>query len=363
MVKITKEISYIPAGKVRAYAIDGKTTEATLAKLGINVSPRTVKELRSLARDFSMDSNPNLQTSGYMTPIQFLQHWMPEAIEVVTAAQEIDNIVGRTIAGSWYDEEIIQPIVETTGCAEVYGDSSDTPLSSYNVDFEHRTIVRFEEGVKSNVLEEYRASAMNVNSMSVKRDAAAKALAASMNEVGFFGFNAGHNKTYGLLNDPNLPAYQTPTVGEAGKTEWDSKSYAEITNDIRAVSAELRTQSGGNVKPERDAWVLTLPLSKVEYLNVENENGKSVFVWIKENYPNVRIESAVELDGANGGQDVLYAHAELINGKKVIDQIVPEVLRLVGVERKAKGFEEVYSNATAGVLVSQPIGVVRLSGI
>lgn len=38
-------------------------------------------------------------------------------------------------------------------------------------------------------------------------------------------------------------------------------------------------------------------------------------------------------------------------------------LRLLGVERYAKGYKEDYANATAGVMVKQPIGIVRRVGI
>lgn len=108
---------------------------------------------------------------------------------------------------------------------------------------------------------------------------------------------------------------------------------------------------------------MALPVSVMEYLNVENEFGKSVYDFIRQNYPNVRIESAVQLDGANGGANVFYLFAEKINGKSVIRQLGVERFRLIGVEQKAKVFLEDYSNATAGVLVTQPIGIVRYTGV
>lgn len=353
--------SHIPANKVRSFAWDSRTTEQTLDKLGIGYNKSALDGMKSF---YGMDAAvAGITSPTVTTPIQFLQYWMPEIIEVVTAAKEADAIMGLDFVGDWHDESVVQTILERTGQAVPYGDHTNIPLSSWNTNYEQRDIVRFEEGIQVGVLEEARAGAMNISSQTEKRAAAAESLAIEFNNVAFFGYNEGNNRTYGFLNDPNLPAYVTAATGAGGNTTWASKTYAEIVADIRTAFAALRVQSGNLFKPERDASVMTLPVSAMEYLNVENEFGKSVYDFIKQNYPNVRIESAVQLDGANGGANVLYLFAESINGKSVIRQLGVERFRLIGVEQKAKVFLEDYSNATAGVLVAQPIGIVRYTGI
>lgn len=353
--------SYIPASKVRSFAWDSKTTEQTLDKLGIGFEKNALNEMQSF---YGMDAAvTGVTTPSITTPIQFLQHWLPGFVEVVTAAREIDSIVGRTIAGNWHDESIVQGILERTGQAVPYGDHTDIPLASWNTNYEQRDIVRFEEGIQVGVLEEARAGAMNISSQTEKRAAAAESLAIELNNIGFFGYNEGNNKTYGFLNDPNLPAYTTVATGTGLSTTWASKTYAEIVADLRTAFAALRVQTGNLFKPERDRAKLAISVACMEYLNVENEFGKSVYDFLKQNYPNVTIESAVQLDGANSGANVFYLFAESINGKPVIHQFVQDVFRLIGVEKKAKVFLEDYSNATAGILVTQPIGIVRYSGI
>ena len=359
--KTTNIRSYIPAAKCRSFAWDSKTTEQTLDKLGIGFENTALKEMQSF---YGMDAAVSgITTPSVTTPIQFLQHWLPDFVEVVTAAREIDTIVGRTIAGNWHDESIVQGILERTGQAVPYGDHTDIPLSSWNTNFEVRDIVRFEEGIQVGVLEEARAGAMNVSSQTEKRAAAAESLAIELNNIGFYGYNEGNNKTYGFLNDPNLPAYTTVAAGAGGTTTWASKDYDEITSDLRTALAALRTRSGNLFKPERDRAKLVLPVAAAEYLTVQNQFGKTVREFLSENYPNVTIESAVQLDGANSGANVFYLFAESINGKPCIHQFVQDVFRLIGVEKKAKVFLEDYSNASAGILVTQPIGVVRYSGI
>ena len=361
MAKATEIRSHIPASKVRSYTWDSRTTENTLNKLGISFDANALKEMQSF---YGMDAAvAGVTTPTVTTPIQFLQYWIPDFIEVVTAAREIEAIAGLDIMGNWHDESVVQGILERTGQAVPYGDHTDIPLSSWNTNFETRDIVRFEEGIQVGILEEARAGAMNVSSQTEKRAAAAESLDIELNNVGFFGYNAGSNKTYGFLNDPNLPAYVSVATGAGGYTTWATKTYAEITADIRTAFAALRTKSGNLFKPERDSAKLVLSVAVMEYLNVENQFGKTVYDFIKQNYPNTTIESAVQLDGANGGANVFYLLAESFNGKPVLRHMVQDRFRLIGVEKKAKVFVEDYSNATAGILFAQPVGVVRYTGV
>ncbi len=358
-------LSYIPAEKVHSYAMDSKTTKQTLEKLGIGYTMEAFADIKQYSHKYGMDAAiPMVTTPGVSSPAQVLQHWIAEAIEVVTAAREIDSIVGRTIAGNWADKEIVQRVLERTGRPRPYGDDTDIPLSSWNANYECRDIVRFEEGCMVGILEQERAGRMMISAETEKRVAAAEALAIEMNNVGFYGYNSGNNRTYGFLNDPNLPAYVTVAEGAKSDTKWSTKSYDEICTDIRTAMNTLRANTGNLFRPERDAAVLSVSISCMEFLSVQNDMGtRSVYEWVKSMYPNVRIESAVQLDGANGGENIFVVHAEQLNGKRVMDQYIQEVFRLLGVEKKAKGFLEDYSNATAGIIVRQPVGVVRYTGI
>lgn len=350
----------IPAEKVKAYAMDADTTEVTLDCLGVHYSDRALKEFKA----YATDAAPSLQTTpSNMTPVQFLQYWIPDMVKIVTASRDADAILGREFAGSWEDEEIVQPVIEYAGQARPYGDKTTLNLANFNINYETRTIVRFEQDLEVGKLEEARASKQRIDAQATKRDAAATSLAISANDIAFFGYNAGNNKTYGLLNDPSLPNYTAFAQGSAGSTTWASKTFNEITADIRTMMSALRVRSGNNFKPERDGAVLALGASVMESLQVVNQlGGTSVLDWIHKTYPGLRIESAVQLDGANSGANVAYLFADAIDGKKVIGQYMQDALRLVGVEQKAKGFLECYSNATAGVLLRIPVGIVRFSG-
>ncbi len=337
-----------------------------LDKIGIGISAANVASM--MAHGMDADLVAPLTTASVSTPIQFLQSWLPGFVEVITAARRIDVLTGITTQGRWEDEEIIQGVLEHVGSPVPYGDLTNSPKASWNVNFERRSIVRFEEGMMIGRLEEARAAAMQVSSPDEKRKAAALALEIIRNSVGFFGYNSGANRTYGFLNDPALPAYVTVPVGGAAATEWSTKTYLEITADIREALASLRIQSQDKIDPNRTPIVLAIATSSRDYLSVTSDFGNSVMSWLNETYKNIRVESAPELDGANGGDNVFYLYAETVDDESTDDsrtfvQVVPAKFQILGVAQEVKGYSEGYTNATAGILTKRPYAVVRRSGV
>lgn len=368
MTKATPVSLRLDAKQVRPFGLGRGASVRDLAALGIHLPTRPLSTLRAA---YGMDAAPTatITSASAGVPVQYLQHMLPGTVRTVTAARKIDQLVGRTIAGQWHDEEIIQPIVELTGRARPHGDHAPAPLTAYNLGFERRSIVRFDADVEVRILEEAQAAEVRQNAGELKRKAASEALAIEQNRIGFYGYADGEARIYGLLNDPNLPGYETAPQGTGGTSRWADKTFVEITGDLASAASLLRIQSGEKIDPESDACVLVLATSIREYLNVVNDHGKSVRAWLRETYPNWRIESAPEFDFAAGGQSIFYLFAEKIPGlgeepeTKTIEQFVPAVLRLLGVEKKARGVYEAWSNAVAGVMCRAPYAVVRFVGV
>lgn len=361
-----KTRSHIAARNVRPFAMQDVGAYAGLNAIGIGIDEN---DLNKMIAAIGMDSLEGTVTGGTIgTPIQFLQNWLPGFVKILTAARKIDDFIGITTSGSWEDEEIVQGVMEQTGTSLPYGDNSNIPLSSWNTNFERRTIVRFEEGMRVGVLEEKRAARINVNSAKEKREASALSLEIQRNRVGFYGYNNGANRTYGLLNDPALPAYVTVANGGAGAPEWNSKSFLEITADIRTAISDLRVQSQDLIDPETTNITLGIATAAVDRLSVTSEFGVSVRDWLSKTYPKVRVISAPELNGANGGANVFYLYAENFGEDSSDDgavflQVVPAKFQTLGVQKDAKAYVEDYSNATAGVMVKRPWAVYRGTGI
>lgn len=343
-------------------------TYQDLARIGITFHPHHVAAMQN--RYFGMDADlvaPNVTQASITTPVQFLQAWLPGFVHDVTAARLIDDFVGVTTQGSWEDEEIVQGVMEYTGNAVPYGDYTNIPMSSWNVNFVTRTIIRFEEGLQVGVLEAARAANIRVNAAEAKRAAASRALEIERNRIGFNGYNGGANRTYGFLNEPGLPAYVNVAAGSGGAT-WAAKTYLEIVADLLTSYTALRVQSQEVIDPKRDRITLAVSTDAVDQLSTVSQFGNSVHDWIRENYANTRIISAPELNGANGGAGVFYMYAEGVAGTGTDDtrtfvQVVPTRFMTVGVSQQAKSYEEDYSNATAGIMLKRPYAVVRYSGI
>jgi hypothetical protein len=342
-----------------------------LRKIGINFPASVLDEMHAshAKRRSAMDSlQPTVTTASITTPVQFLQEWMPGLIHVITAARKIDEVIGIQTIGSWEDEQVVQGIIELTGVAQPYGDYTNVPEASWNANWVPRTVVRFEQGMLISNLEEARAARVNIDTAASKRNACGMQLEIVRNRIGFFGFNAGSNNTYGFLNDPGLPNYVTAAVGASTFTTWSTKTFLEICNDIRTMIQTLRSQSQDQIDPEGMPLTLALATAVVDYLSVVSDFGISVRDWMSQAYPKIRVVSAPELTAANGGANVGYLFADAINdsstdGGRTWVQPVPAKFLVLGVEKLPKGFLEDYSNATAGAFLKRPWAVTRITGI
>ena len=371
-METSKLHAHFPAGKSAPLNLKPEQAAAAfrdLHMLGIGLDEAELVKMADHAISIAMDANQALITTASIpNPIQFLQQWMPGFVRIISAARKIDDLIGMSVIGNWEDEEMVQGVMEPTGTAVPYADYSNVPLASWNLNWERRTVVRFEQGLRVGTLEEKRAARAQVNSAAEKRISSALALEIIRNSVGFSGYNSGNNRTYGFLNDPGLPNYVNVAAGAVGSMLWSKKTFLEITADIRTAVVALRTQSQDTIDPESVDLTLALPTNAVDRLTVVSDFGISVRDWMKQTYPRMRVASAPQLNTANGGAGVFYLYANNIadqstDGGRVWEQMVPAKFQVLGVAQIAKGYEEDYSNATAGVMLKRPWALVRYSGI
>ena len=277
-------------------------------------------------------------------------------------------MAGILVGGSWEDEVVTQKIASAVGKAELYGDTTNIPLANYRSFREPRHLVRFEQGFQVSKLEEARQSREGFNDAEEKRRSVIESLDYSRNSIGFNGFNGGENKTYGLLNDPNLPPYQT--VGATWRTGGVWASFGAIVADIATAVDRIIIQSGGNIGPDAQ-MVFALPLDYIGVLQVRDQVsaiGQTVGTWVKENYPGARFEFVPEFQDANGGANVAYFYVESLSGfddadSRTLVQLVPEKYRVIGSEQRVKGYIEDAVNALGGIFVLRPWAFSRITGI
>lgn len=343
-------------------------TLSDLQQAGLGLDESDVRSIAAFAMD---DPQGGVLSPSIGVPVQFLQAWLPGLVRAVFKVRVIDELIGITTIGAWHDEEIVQGVIESMGDAVPYGDLSNVPFASWNLNFERRTVVRFEKGFAVGRLEEARASAIRVSSTAEKRIGVATALDIQRNQVGFVGFNAGADRTYGLLNDPYLPSYVTVANGAtSGTPAWSTKSTLDIIADLISFFQTLEVNSGGNIQPKVDETTLALPTGWDTYLGTPTTLGYSAGAWMRENYPKCRIITAPQFQGANGGANVGYLYADNVESDpestddgRTFLQAVPTKMQTLGVQQEAKRFVEDFSNASAGVMCKRPWAVYRFSGI
>jgi hypothetical protein len=358
MSKIKSVVSVKEMKQINTFDSANAEHMAALQAMGINVA----------LEGAGFDSTEPFISGGVSANISNLRNFLPGIVREITTVRKIDELLGMVTVGNWEDEEIVQMVQERTATAKPYADNVAIPYTSYNTDYERRTIVRFVIGMKSDLLADKRAAASGMDPIAAKTTAAATALEIARNEVGFYGYNDGANKTYGFLNDPNLPAYATLPNGAGGDPEWSTKTFQEKQADFVAAISALMTNTGGNFDPMTDSFTWAIPLSVASELTQINEYGISIAKWVRETYPKCRMVHVPELDAANGGANVFYLYADMMKGDstdngRVFDQLVAEKYMSIGRGQEVGGYKEGFTNAVAGALLKRPYAVYRASGM
>lgn len=333
--------------------------------LDVTKAQWTADELRAVGFGGidSMDSalTGPAMSSGHINR-EFLQHQLAGVIRTATQVRVLDEITGITTAGEWHTEDITMNVATPVGKAELYGDHTNIPLANYLQSTEERGVVRFEQGFQVGKLEEARQGAIGYDAAAEKRFAATESLELSRELIGFNGFVTPNTRTFGLLNDPNLPAYESGA-------DWTTAAFADITSDIQDMFGRIETSSGGRIRDDA-AMTLVLPMGYRRFMSTANPvaQGETVRQWLEANFPNVRTVYAPQFVGANGGANVAYLFADNVDVEDdamsaTLIQIVPVKYMVLGSENQIKGYLEDATNATAGVIVARPWAVTRLTGI
>jgi hypothetical protein len=347
---------------------------SSLEKLGISVSPEFIRSFNRNAVSVALDAGITqpVTTPSNGTPVQFLQEFLPGVVNILTVVRKADQVAPVVTAGEWHFEEIVLKTMEHTSNAQLYSDHGGVPLVSFNETFERRQVVRFELGVQQNPLADARAAATGTVPQNEKRVALAEGFEILRNDIAFNGFNSGTGKTYGILNDPNLPAYVTVATGAGGNTTFASKTTVEIINDLSTALRALEIQAGGNIDPTLNAISLEIPLAFNHFLTRSDgsfTNGLTAMEWLNKNYPTVSVVTVPQFNGANAGENVFYLKAVSVDnsgtdGGEAMIQVIPAKMRAMGtVQNEKGGTTEGYTAAYAGVFTKRPYAVVRFTDI
>lgn len=346
----------------------------SLAKLGISVSPEFVRQFNRNAISVALDAGITqpVTTPSNGTPVQFLQEFLPGVVNILTTVRKADMVAPVVTAGEWHFEEVVLKTMEHTANPLLYSDHGGVPLVSFNEVYERRQVIRFELGIQQNPLADARSAATGTSPQEEKRVALAEGFEILRNDIAFYGFNVGTGKTYGILNDPQLPAYITVANGGGGNTTWLSKTTSEIVNDLATAIRALEIQAGGHIDPTMNRVDLEIPLAFNSFLSQSDTsfaNGMTAMEWLGKNYPMVQVVTVPQFNEANAGENVFYLKAVSVDnsgtdGGESMIQVVPAKMRAMGsVQNEKGGTTEGYTSAYAGVFTKRPYAVVRYTDI
>ena len=320
---------------------------------------------RVLGMDASMamDAQPSLATQPNGGIPAFLTNYLdPEIVEILFAPNKAERIMGGSkIKGDWTTQTAMFAVAESTGETASYGDFSEGGTADANVNWISRESYLFQTVTQWGALELDRAGEARINWAQRQNIASTLVLDKFMNTSWFFGV-AGL-KNYGLLNDPSLPPSIAPgaPVSPSTGTTWADKTAADIFTDIVSLYNQLITQTQGLI--ERDAkMVLAMSPQSEAQLTKTNQYNVNVYDQITKNFPNIRVESAIQYENATTG-NLVQLIAEEIEGTETVFGGFNEKLRAHPVIVTVSGWKQKKTSGTWGAIIRRPLAIASMVGV
>ena len=324
--------------------------------------------------DLAMDAQPTLVTSpSGAIPALLTTSIDPTVTHVLFTPSKAEEILGTVRKGTWLDETMLFPMVENTGEVSSYGDFNSNGSADVNMNWPNRQSYLFQIVEQYGDREIERAGLGKINLVAEKGVSSATALTKFMNLTHFFGV-AGL-QTYGLINDPNLPASIIPGTKAYGSTKtWFSGGTVqatanEIYQDVMSLFAQLVIQSGGLIEAE-DKLVLALSPTMAVAFKTTNSYKVNVYALLKENFPNIRFVTAVQYGAMSAinpqgiaAGNLMQMIAENVEGQQTGFCAFNEKQRSHPIVRDLSSYKQKKTAGTWGAVIRQPFAIASMLGI
>jgi hypothetical protein len=322
----------------------------------------------------AMDAQPTLITTPNSAIPAFLTTYVdPDLVRVLTAKNRAAEIIGEKKKGTFADTTAMFPVIEYTGEVSSYGDHSNNGKSGANLNFPQRQQYIYQTIVEYGDLEMERAGLARVGWATELRNSASVTLKKFQNLTYFFGVAGLQN--YGLLNDPSLSGSLTPATKAAGGVTWWTVGGApnatanEVYNDILSIFVQLVSQSNGLIEADTPMTLALSPKSATA-LSFTNSFNVNVNVLLKGNFPNLKVETAVQYGAVtasnpqgNAGGELVQLIATNVEGQETGYAAFSEMLRAGPVVRKLSSFEQKLSQGSWGSVLRQPFAIASMLGV
>lgn len=254
-----------------------------------------------------------LNTSGNTGVPWYLTNWMdPRTIKTLVTPMMAAVIAGEVGKGTWVSRTASFKVSEATGEASVYNDYGMSGSSDVNYDFPYRQNLLVQSFLQYGDREVATAAEAKIDLPGDKQASNALALSKALNYI--YNYGVAGLQNYGLLNDPTLPPPITPTFS------WLTSASATantIYQDFVRLWTQLQIQAPGLVRRETPMVCALSPENSAALVEITQYNTNSVEMLLKQNFKNLRIETAPEYNTASG--QLVQLIAENVEGDPTME--------------------------------------------
>lgn len=326
--------------------------------------------VRGYVGDAGIPQFPAVTQPNSGIPANLSTYIDPTTIRAMITPTKAEQAYGEAKVGDWTTDTIQFKLVSQTGYVVSYGDFDKGGKADVNANWEYRQPFHFQTMIEWGEREIARMGLANLAWQSEKEAAATSIMNKARNLTYLFGVSGLQN--YGILNDPSLPTALTPVQKPAASgtgtvTQWSqTNDPLAVYSDVLAMFQQMTEQTGGNATME-SPMTLTIPTSLQQVMGYTNQFNLKLRDVLKENFPNLTIETipefGVALSGGYGTVNVAQLRLNTVDG---IDTTY------CGFTVKMMGHRVVYdttsayqkrSGGTAGFICRYPFAIVSLAGI
>lgn len=315
---------------------------------------------RAMAQDSARQT-----LAGVGVPSALLTLVDPQIIEILFAATNATKIAEEQRKGDWTKDSYLFGIEETVGAVTPYTDFSDNVTTDVNHEFVRRENFVFQTVLRAGDREVAVASQAGIEYVSSKQKAVATILAQAHNRFYLYGVKG--LQSYGLLNDPNLPASETPISTTDSKSTWEDKMAAHpaeisnlVYNDVNKLFTSLAAKAGSHVDMST-RMILAVSNKRMSYLSASNQYNVTAADMIKKNFPNLEIVTLPELSTATG--EMLFLIVPELYGTKTAVCAYSEKMRMFAPIRQTSSTIQKAVGGTWGCVIARPFLIATMTGV
>ncbi|MDA8485854.1 DUF2184 domain-containing protein [Pseudomonas resinovorans] len=311
--------------------------------------------------EMAADAQPGLVTQSNSGIPAFLANYQdPQVIEVLVTPSKGAVIFSEAKKGDWTTRTSQFPIAESTGEVDTYGDFSNAGQAGANVNWVPRESYHFQTITQWGENELATMGLARINWAAQLNAASALVIQKALNKMYFFGVQGLQN--YGALNDPDLSAPVQPLpTGAAGSRLWANKDGQQVYDDISEVLfKQLNSQMNGIIDNSAKMTLAMSPTASVALLKTNQYNVNTID-QLKKNFPNLRLETAVEYSTASG--ELVQLLVDNVDGIETAYCAFTEKMRAHAVVVEMSSFRQKKSAGGWGCIIRRPVAIAQMLGV